>query len=76
MNTLSLLDVPFIDTLNNLVTLSDIKLINGKEWTSESNTTSTSTTIPSLVCLGGVKNITIVFEYLSELASSASSDSS
>ena len=29
MDGLSLLDVPFIDTLNNLVSISDIKLING-----------------------------------------------
>ena len=33
---LPLLDVPFIDTLNNLVSISGTKLINGTEWVSES----------------------------------------
>ena len=36
MDGLPLLDVPFIDTLNNLVSISDTKLINGTEWVSES----------------------------------------
>ena len=70
---LPLLDVPFIDTHNNLVSISDTKLINGIEWTSESYTISSFTNIPSLVCLGGVKSITIVFEHLGEVASSDSS---
>ena len=73
MDGVSLLDVPFIDTLNNLVTLSHTKLINGIEWTSESHTISAFTNIPSLVCLGGVKSITIVFKHLSEVVVVASS---
>ena len=76
MDGVSLLDVPFIDTLNNLVTLSHTKLLNGIEWTSESHTISTFTNIPSLVCLGGVKSITIVFRHLSEVVVSSSSGSS
>ena len=72
MDGLSLLDVPFFDTLNNLVSISDTKLIKKTEWTSESHTISATTNIPSLVCLRGVKSITIVFEHLS----TASSDSS
>ena len=73
MDGLPLFDVPFIDTLNNLVTLSDTKLIHGIGWVNENYTTSSTTNIPSLICLGGVKNITIVFEHLGELASSGSS---
>ena len=65
MNGLSLLDVPFIDTLNNLVSISDTKLINGTEWESESHVISATSNIPSIVCLGGVKSVTIVFEHLS-----------
>ena len=76
MDGVSLLDVPFIDTLNNLVTLSHTKLVNGIEWTSESHTISTFTNIPSLVCLGGVKSITIVFRHLGEVVVSSSSSSS
>ena len=72
MDGLPLLDVPFIDTLNNLVSISDTKLINGTEWVSESHAISATTNIHSLVCLGGVKSITIVFEHLRD----ASSDSS
>ena len=72
MDGLSMLDVPFIDTLNNLVSISDTKLIKKTEWTSESHTISATTNIPSLVCLRGVKSITIVFEHLRN----ASSDSS
>ena len=70
---LSLLDVPFIDTLNNLVSISDTKLANGIGWVSESHTISEFTNIPSIVCLGGVKSITIVFEHLGDVASSDSS---
>ena len=33
MNDMSLFDIPFIDTLNNLVSISDTKLINGIGWT-------------------------------------------
>ena len=70
-----LLDLPFIDTLNNLVTTSDTKLINGTGWTGNGETESpggtthtitATTNIPSLVCLGGVKSITIAFESLVE----------
>ena len=73
MEGLSLLDVPFIDTLNNLVSILDTKLINKIGWTSESYTISASTNIHSLVCLGGVKSITIVFEHLNDAASSSGS---
>ena len=72
MDGMPLLDVPFIDTLNNLVSISDTKLINGIGWTNESHTISATTNIPYLVCLRGVKSITIVFEHLSEIASSDS----
>ena len=75
MDGVSLLDVPFIDTLNNLVTLSHTKLINGIDWTSESHTISAFTNIPSLVCLGDVKSITIIFEHLSEVVASVSDSS-
>ena len=68
-----LLDVPFIDTLNNYVTLSNTKLINSIDWTSESHMISAFTNIPFLVCLGGVKSITIVFEHLGEVVSSSGS---
>ena len=67
-----MLDVPFIDMLNNYVTLSNTKLINGIEWTSESHMISAFTNIPSLVCLEGVKSITIVFEHLGEVVVSSS----
>ena len=66
MDGVLLLDMPFIDTLNNLVTLSHTKLINGIDWTSKSHMISAFTNIPSLVCLVGVKSITIVFQHLSE----------
>ena len=72
MDDLSLLDVPFIDTHNSLVSSSDTKQINWTEWVNESHAISPTTNIPSFVCLGGVKSITIVFEHLSD----ASSDSS
>ena len=61
-----LLEVPFIDTLNNLITMTDTQLLNGTGWDGETHTISATTNIPSLVCLGGVKSITIVFEHLSE----------
>ena len=76
MDGVCLLDMPFIDILNNLVTLSHTKLINGIEWTSESHTIFAFTNIPSLVCLGGVKSITIVFEHLGEVVSTSSSECS
>ena len=66
MDGLSLLDVPFIDTLNNLVSISDIKLINGIWWTSKSYSIPATTNIQALVCLGDVKSITIVFKHLGE----------
>ena len=72
MDGVSLIDVPFIDTLNNLVTLSHTKLINGIEWISESHTISVFTNISSLVYLRGVKSITIVFEHLSQVVVSSS----
>ena len=75
MDGVWLIDVPFIDMLNNLVTLSHTKLINGIEWASKSHTISAFTNIPSLVCLGGVKSITIVFKHLSEVVVVASSSS-
>ena len=75
INGLLLFDVPSIDTLNNLVTSSDTKLINGIGWASESHAISATTNIPSLVCLGGVKSITIVFEHLIEVTSSSSGSS-
>ena len=65
-----LLTISFIDTLNNLVTLTSYALVGIGEG--ESHSISASTNIPSLVCLGCVKSITIVFEHLSD----ASSDSS
>ena len=73
MDDLSLLDVPFIDTHNSLVSSSDTKQINGTEWVNESHAISPTTNIPSFVCLGGVKIITIVFEHLSDASSSDSS---
>ena len=57
-----LLTLPFIDTLNNLVTLTNYALVEIKE---SPHVISATTNIPSLVCLGGVKSITIVFEHLS-----------
>ena len=75
MDCVSFIDVSFIDTLNNLVTLSHNKLINGIEWSSESYTISAFTNIPSLVCLRGVKSITIVFKHLSEVVASSSGSS-
>ena len=72
MDGLSLFDLPFIDTLNNLVTLSDTKLVNGIGWVNESHAIFATMNIPSLVCLGGVKSITIVFEHLGDIVSDSS----
>ena len=69
MDSLPLLDLLFIDTLNNLVTLISYALVGVGEG--ESHTISASTNIPSLVCLRGVKSITIVFEHSVEVASSS-----
>ena len=69
-----LLSLPFIDTLNNLVTFISFALVEIGD--SQSHTISASTNIPSIVCLGGVKNITIVFEHLDEVNYSSSSGSS
>ena len=66
-----LLTLPLIYTLNNLVTLTNYALVKIKE--SSPHLLSATTNIPSLVYLGGVKSITIVFEHLSEIASSDSS---
>ena len=65
-----LLTLPFIDTLNNLVTLTNYTLVEIKE--SSPQVISATTSIPSVVCLGGVKSITIVFEHLGEVASDSS----
>ena len=65
-----MLTIPFIDTLNNLVTLTNYTLVEIKE--SSPQVISATTSIPSLVCLGGVKSITIVFEHLGEVASDSS----
>ena len=65
-----LLTLPFIDILNNLVTLTNYALVEIGNFPHE---ISATTNIPSLVCLGGVKSITIVFEHLGEVASSDSS---
>ena len=62
-----LLTIPFIDTLNNLVTLTNYALVEIKE--SYPHLISATTNIHSLVCLGGVKSITIVFEHLSDVSS-------
>ena len=66
-----LLALPFIDTLNNLVTLTSYALVEIGDG--ESHTISASTNNPSIVCLGGVKSITIVFEHLDEVDSSSGS---
>ena len=58
-----LLTIPFIYTLNNLVTLTNYAPMEIKE--KSPHVISATTNIPSLVCLGGVKSITIVFEHLS-----------
>ena len=75
MDSLSLLDVPFIDTLINLASSSDSKQINGSEWVNESYTISATMNIPSLMCPGGVKSIMIVFEHLGEVVSASSGSS-
>ena len=64
-----LLTLPFIDTLNNLVTLTNYALVGIKD---SPHMISATTNIPSLVCLGGVKSITIVFEHLGDVASGSS----
>ena len=69
-----LLALPFIDTLNNLVTLISYALVEIGD--DESHTISASTNIPSIVFLGGVKRITIVFEHLDKVDSSSFSGSS
>ena len=68
-----LFTIPLIDTLNNLVTLISYALVEIGD--SKSHTISASTNIPSIVCLGGVKSITIVFEHLDEVDSSSFSSS-
>ena len=65
-----LLTIPFIDTLNNLVTLTNYSLVEIKD---SLHVISATTNIPSLACLGGVKSITTVFEHLSLIAFSGSS---
>ena len=65
-----LLTIPFIDTLNNLVTLTNYALVEIGDFP---HVISATTNIPSLVCLGGVKSITIVFEHLGEVDYSGSS---
>ena len=63
-----LFTIPFIDTLNNLVTLTSYALVEIK-ISDFPHVISTTTNIPSLVCLRGVKSITIVFEHLSDASS-------
>ena len=65
-----LLTIPFIDTLNNLVTLTNYALVEIKD---SLHVISATTNISSLVCLRGVKSITIVFEHLGEVDYSGSS---
>ena len=65
-----MLTIPFIDTLNNLVTLTNYTLVEIKE--SSPQVISATTNIPSLVCLGDVRSITIVFEHLGDVASDSS----
>ena len=64
-----LLTLPLIYTLNNLVTLTNYALVEIGDFP---HVISATTNIPSLVCLGGVKSITIVFEHLGEVASDSS----
>ena len=61
-----LLSLPFIDTLNNLVTLTNYALAEIGDFP---HVISATTNIPSLVCLGGVKSIMIVFEHLGDVGS-------
>ena len=70
INSTPLLTLPFIDTLHNLVTLTYYTLVEIKD---SLHVISATTNIPSLVCLGGVKRITIVFEHLGEIVSAFSS---
>ena len=65
-----LLTIPFIYTLNNLVTLTNYALVEIGDF--PIHVISPTTNIPSLVCLRGVKSITIVFEYLSDIISDSS----
>ena len=59
-----LLSLPFIDTLNNLVTLTSYALVEIRN--EGKSMISATTNIPSIVCLEGEKGITIVFEHLGE----------
>ena len=68
-----LLTIPFIYTLNNLVTLTNYAIVEIRD--SSPHVIFASTNIPSLVCLGGVKSITIVFEHLGEVVSFSSGSS-
>ena len=63
-----ILDRPYIDTLNSLVTHTGYAVVN----VSDSPVLRTFTNLP-LMLLGGVKSITIVFEHLGEVDSSGSS---
>ena len=67
-----LLTLPLIDTLNNLVTITNYTLVEIKD---SLHVISATTNIPSLVCLGGVKSITIVFEHLGKIVSAFSGSS-
>ena len=72
-----ILDRPYIDTLNSLVSHTGYAVVNiGGSVASPYNSPvlRTYSNLP-LMLLGGVKSITIVFEHLGD-ASSASSDSS
>ena len=70
INNTPLLTISFIDTLNNLVTLTNYTLVEIGDF--HIHVISATTNIPSLICLRGVKSITIVFEHLGEVASDSS----
>ena len=67
INNTPLLTISFIDTLNNLVTLTNYVLVEIGDF--PIHVISATTNIPSLICLRGVKSITIVFENLSDASS-------
>ena len=68
-----LLTIPFIDALNNLVIFTNYAIVEIRD--SSPHVISAITNIHSLVCLGGVKSITIVFEHLGEGVSASSGSS-
>ena len=62
-----ILDRPYIDTLNSLVTHTGYAVVN----VSTSPVLHMFSNLP-IMLLGGVKSITIVFEHLGEVASDSS----